>query len=314
MFEPQPALTVMDEIAPAVTTPERTDEDMSTQHPLNSPTTPGPSPQDPPRPHQLDLSITKILGGALAAMTAAALGSRLSVAGTVVGAAIASIIAAVASALYTASLARTQQKVRTVFTGRTDGSSAVALAGSASSKKAAAPDRTMLTAGPVQPHGTGQATAAAGAATNGPVRRLNWKGIVVGALAAFAVAAAALTGIELMSGRALSGGGGTTISQVGGSGGSAPTEGKTPSPTPSESPTGDPTASASDTPQPSQDPSSTPDPTTEPPAAEPSTDSTPAAPVEPSSPTTPVPSPGGGAGQGTAPTPGGDDSPESAGG
>jgi len=63
----------------------------------------------------LDLSITQIVGGALAAMTAAALGSRLSVAGTVVGAALASIIAAVAGSLYTASLRRTHDKVKTVF-------------------------------------------------------------------------------------------------------------------------------------------------------------------------------------------------------
>ena len=52
-------------------------------------------------------------------MTAAALGSRLSVAGTILGAALASVIAAVASALYTASLKHTQDKVRTVWTGRT---------------------------------------------------------------------------------------------------------------------------------------------------------------------------------------------------
>jgi hypothetical protein len=50
---------------------------------------------------QLGLSVTQIVGGALAAMTAAALGSQLSVAGTVVGAALASIIAAVAGSLYT---------------------------------------------------------------------------------------------------------------------------------------------------------------------------------------------------------------------
>ena len=48
-------------------------------------------------------------------MTAAALGSQLSVAGTVVGAALASIIAAVAGSLYTASLRRTHDKVKTVF-------------------------------------------------------------------------------------------------------------------------------------------------------------------------------------------------------
>ena len=55
------------------------------------------------------LSIAQVVGGALAAMTAAALGSRLSVAGTVVGAAFASVIAAVAGALYTASLRRTSR-------------------------------------------------------------------------------------------------------------------------------------------------------------------------------------------------------------
>src|SRR5215216_5979003 len=63
----------------------------------------------------LDLSATQIVGGALAAMTAAALGSQLSVAGTIVGAALASIIAAVAGSLYTASLRRTHDKVKTVF-------------------------------------------------------------------------------------------------------------------------------------------------------------------------------------------------------
>ena len=39
---------------------------------------------------KLDLSPTKIIGGALAAMTAAALGAQLSLVGTVVGAAVAS--------------------------------------------------------------------------------------------------------------------------------------------------------------------------------------------------------------------------------
>src|SRR5262245_66123572 len=63
----------------------------------------------------LDLSIPQIVGGALAAMTAAALGAQLSVAGTLVGAALASIIAAVAGSLYTASIRHTRDKVKTVF-------------------------------------------------------------------------------------------------------------------------------------------------------------------------------------------------------
>ena len=66
---------------------------MSTNQHWNAPSKPAPEsestpPEQPPaKAHKLDLSLTKVLGGALAAMTAAAIGSRLSVAGTLVGAA-----------------------------------------------------------------------------------------------------------------------------------------------------------------------------------------------------------------------------------
>ena len=91
---------------------------MSTNHKLTKPTesdTNAEAGNKQSKAKQLDLSATQIVGGALAAMTAAALGSRLSVAGTIVGAALASIIAAVAGSLYTASLRRTRDKVKTVF-------------------------------------------------------------------------------------------------------------------------------------------------------------------------------------------------------
>lgn len=146
-----------------------------------------------------DLSVTQVVGGALAAMTAAALGSRLSVAGTVVGAALASIIAAVAGAMYTASLRRTRDKVRSVWTGTAGGT----------------PTRVeVLTEEP--------AAAEADAATAGPqVARSSpwrsgrlWKRIAIGAVATFALAFGAVTGLELISGQALSGGSGTTFEQV----------------------------------------------------------------------------------------------------
>ena len=70
---------------------------------------------------RLDLSPTKIIGGALAAMTAAALGAQLSVVGTVIGAAMASVIAAVASALYTTSLEQTGSRVRRVWSADATG-------------------------------------------------------------------------------------------------------------------------------------------------------------------------------------------------
>jgi hypothetical protein len=249
------------------------------------------SPQQPepaaPAKAKLDLSISKILGGALAAMTAAALGSRLSVAGTLVGAALASIIAAVAGAIYTASLSRTQEKVRTVFTGRVAGTDLPT-----SVDTVAEPDQTTTrwaAADPVPGWTVAQPPASSGGGRppRPPRGRLNWKGIVVGTLAMFAIAAAALTGFELISGHALSGGSGTTITQV-----SEPKAKSTPKPTKSASPTPSPSASSSTaTPEPSATASSTPEPSSAPSATTPAT--TPAPSVTPSasaSQATPVPS------------------------
>ena len=154
----------------------------------------------------LDLSATQVVGGALAAMTAAALGSQLSVAGTVVGAALASIIAAVAGSLYTASIRRTHDKVKTVFwTGQPN----------------EVEDPTVMEILPdSEGHIAGQRShLVAPEPSRGPSPRrdrpkLSWKRVVVAALAAFGIAAVALTTFELVTGHALSGGEGTTIQQV----------------------------------------------------------------------------------------------------
>jgi hypothetical protein len=150
----------------------------------------------------LDLSATQVVGGALAAMTAAALGSQLSVAGTVVGAALASIIAAVAGSLYTASIRRTHDKVKTVFwTGQpNEVEEPTVMEIVSDSEGHIAGQRSHLVA--PEPS-SGQ---------NGP--KLNWKRIVVAALAAFGIAAVSLTAVELVTGHALSGGNGTTFQQV----------------------------------------------------------------------------------------------------
>ena len=150
----------------------------------------------------LDLSATQVVGGALAAMTAAALGSQLSVAGTVVGAALASIIAAVAGSLYTASIRRTHDKVKTVFwTGQpNEVEEPTVMEIVPDSEGHIAGQRSHLVA--PEPS-SGQ---------NGP--KLNWKRIVVAALAAFGIAAVSLTAVELVTGHALSGGNGTTFQQV----------------------------------------------------------------------------------------------------
>jgi hypothetical protein len=151
----------------------------------------------------IDLSLTQVLGGALAAMTAAAIGSRLGATGTIVGAAAASVVAAVAGAVYTASLRHTQAKVRTVWSGRwnadTPGTVEVISDRSDTTAASARPQHTARRQRvPLLPAGV----------------RLPWKRALAGALLAFGIAAAALTGLELISGHALSGGEGTTVTQV----------------------------------------------------------------------------------------------------
>jgi hypothetical protein len=183
----------------------------------------------------LDLSVTQIVGGALAAVTAAALGSQLSVGGTLVGAALASIIAAVAGSLYTASLRRTRDKVKTVFwTDRPNEVEEPTVIDIVADKEGhIAGQRSHL----VEPEPSGEPS---------PPRRpkMNWKRVVVAALAAFGIAAVALTTFELVTGHALSGGEGTTIQQV--SEGRSSKESDTKKKAPSEKPTSRATSEATD--------------------------------------------------------------------
>jgi len=152
----------------------------------------------------LDLSVTQVVGGALAAVTAALLGSQLSVAGTVIGAALASIITAVAGALYTASLRRTHDKVKTVFY--------------TNQPNEVDEPTVMEIMSDRQGHIAGQRSHMVAPEPAPPQRqreaKLNWKRIVVAALAAFGIAAVALTTFELVTGHAVSGGEGTTFQQV----------------------------------------------------------------------------------------------------
>jgi hypothetical protein len=157
-----------------------------------------------PKGRGLDLSASQVVGGALAAMTAAALGSQLSAAGTLIGAALASIIAAVAGSLYTASLRRTRDKVKTVFwTGQpNEVEEPTVIDIVADSEGHIAGQRSHLVAPEPDP------------SARRPRAKLNWKRIAVVALAIFGIAAVSLTTFELVTGRALSGGEGTTFQQV----------------------------------------------------------------------------------------------------
>lgn len=186
----------------------------------------------------LDLSVPQVLGGALAAMTAAALGAQLSVAGTLLGAALASIIAAVAGSLYTASIRRTREKVKTVFwTGQpneVDEPTVIDIV--ADNEGHITGQRSHL----VEPERRGEPS---------PPRRpkLNWKRIAVAAVAAFGIAAVALTSFELVTGHALSGGEGTTIQQVS-EARTAEKKSDTKKKAPSEKPAKEATADASEAP------------------------------------------------------------------
>lgn len=159
-------------------------------------------PADPAQtdePRKLDLSLTQTVGGALAAMTAAALGSRLGVAGTIVGAAVASIIAGVGGSLYTASLRHTREKVQTVW----------------SSRGGAAKGPVSTSSGPSRPTPATHEEIRPEPRSGRPVpSSVPWKSMLIGAGAVFAIAVAALTGFEFISGGAISGGQGTTVEQV----------------------------------------------------------------------------------------------------
>lgn len=140
---------------------------------------------------QLDLSPAQVVGGSLAAATAAALSSGLGVAGTIAGAAVISMVTAVAGALYTQSLRRTRERART----------AAALI-AVRRRGTEAPDLPVRP--PVRP----------------PVRiALRPRTVIASVLVVFTLALAAITGFEMVTGHPLSGGSaGTTLGELTGTG------------------------------------------------------------------------------------------------
>ena len=247
---------------------------------------PTPPPAGEAPKHKLDLSLSQIIGGALAAMTAAAVGSRVGLAGTIIGAAVASVVAGVAGALYTASLRHTREKVRTVFwTGTgTQAPTKVTL------QTVAAQPATVQSI-PADEVATGPLAGATVRSAPSP-RRPRWKNVLTVAGAAFALAAVSITGIEFFAGTAWSGGDGTTIGQVSRQQARASEPTKAPSsqpaspePTPTEqATTAAPTESAAPSATPAPPTAATPSasPTQSAPSAEPSASASASAPAEPS--------------------------------
>lgn len=183
-------------------------------------------------------NLPQIAGGALAAVTTAALGSRLGYAGTLVGAGIASVLAAFASTLYTKGLERTRDGVRKIVLRDADGETTV-ITVPADDERETAVQPAIEPAGPAH-------------------RNSGWKrplavfgGVVATAAVTFVVAMGLVTGWEFGTGKSLDGRNGTTIGQASNS---KPTA--KPTPSPSATPTARPTVSA--TPTAESTPSATP--------------------------------------------------------
>jgi hypothetical protein len=169
----------------------------------------------------LGLSLPQVLGGTLAAMTTALLASRLGVSGTVAGAAFGSLVSAIAGALYTHSIDRAHDRVlvtreRLVAMSRSDGKVVRV--------KQVQVDTVPADEVPAEavPTDTVPADAAHGPEPDEPRREPSripgWRTWLVAAVALFAVVMLAITVIEGLIGRPVSGGtetgGGTTVTEV----------------------------------------------------------------------------------------------------
>lgn len=231
-------------------------------------------------PVKVSFSMPQIVGGALAAATAAAIGSQLGVAGTILGAAVASVVGGVAGTLYSAGLDRTHRKVtEAIHRGYAevregadydpdaimhldaDGSDTAAL-GNAVRPGEDGPTTTIDQPDPIFRDEAGATRVGAGTASPAspdgrpaPQRRRRrvWVVMALTTVAIFLAALVVITLVERGLGHALDGGDGTTVSQVTRS---SPSASATASPTSTVTVTATPTPSptASDTPTPTPTP------------------------------------------------------------
>ena len=206
-------------------------------------------------PIKVAFSLPQIAGGALAAATAAAIGSQLGVAGTIFGAAVASIVGGIAGTLYSAGLDRTHRKV----TGAISRGYEQVRSAPGYDPDGANPALPGL--GDTQPlHAVGEDTRGDLEPVPAPDQRHKkvWKVMWISVAAMFVLALVTITVVELGLGRALDGRGGTTISQVVRQS-PQPSATATPKPTPSATitPTMTPTPSVTAQPTPTPTPTVT---------------------------------------------------------
>jgi hypothetical protein len=230
-------------------------------------------------PAKVSFSLPQITGGALAAATAAAIGSQLGVAGTIFGAAVASVVGGVAGTLYSAGIDRTHRKVtEAIQRGYEKVRDSADYDPDATRRLAASQpdDQTRMDAGPAAEDATAvladlddtvfrpttafhptaaqtRVDAAPNGASSDPGKKRVWTVMLLTVGAMFLVALAVITVVELGLGRALDGQNGTTVSQVVRP---APTTSAKPSPTPTVTVTASttPTATATETATPTPTP------------------------------------------------------------
>jgi hypothetical protein len=170
------------------------------------------------------IDITKTLGGALAAVCAAVLGSFLGVAGTLIGAALASIIGTIGTEIYTRSLERGAEKLQTLAPAFVTAPAAVGTPEVAAATEDDKPSETV----PEANRG----------------HTIRWKRVALLAAGVFVLTMGALTVVELMAGKSVAsmvghGSSGTTTwsSVTTDSGKDQQQDHKTPVPQPSTEPT-----------------------------------------------------------------------------
>jgi len=249
-----------------------------------------------PRP-VVSFSLPQILGGALAAATAATIGSTLGTAGTIIGAALASVIGGVGGTLYAAGIDRGG---RGAWTAMRKGYARI-VSDKPDDQDAPNPGTPAAAEPPETEHDDprhddeptkatvliGMAAAAKSAENPGPQastdsaggkaestgprqqrpsrKRLIWAigGSVAAAALIFVIAFAAITGVELAKGSSLSGGKGTTVSHIvnPSRASSSPTPKPTKKPSATSSPIPAPTPSDSGQPAPQPSDTATSEPT-----------------------------------------------------
>lgn len=183
------------------------------------------------KPIKVSFSVPQIVGGALAASTAAAIGSQLGVAGTILGAAVASMVGGIAGTLYSAGIDRTHRKVTEaiqrgydkVHLDEADATRPLVVDGEDHATVREPGDSATHVLGDLQDSifrdetdhtRAGQVPVAAAPAPSAGGRQRVWKVMLLTTGAMFLAALAVITVVELGLGRALDGQGGTTVSQV----------------------------------------------------------------------------------------------------